>query len=304
MQKSTKWFLGIFIVLIGIAFGFILLLATVFLGPTSSEFTDEVITGSGEKIAVVEVIGPIYSSEETVRQLKKYREDVSIKAIVLHVNSPGGGVAASQEIYEEVKLSDKEKPVIVSLSSVAASGGYYISCGARTIVANPGTITGSIGVISQFWQMKKLLDKIGIENNTIKSGSRKDIGNPFREMTEEERKYFQILSNDIHEQFIEAVETHRNIAHDTMLQIADGRVFSGRQAYKHKLVDTLGTYHDAIRIAADAANIQEEPAIVKETERKSLFERLFFESSLKKISALKEEIFDQPILQYRMPEHW
>ncbi len=301
MQKSTKWFLGIFAFIAIFVLGVIGFIAFAFVNV--GEYTEEEISGSGQKIAVVEVVGPIYSSEEEVRQLKKYRKDNSIKAILLHVNSPGGGVAASQEIYEAVKRTNEEKPVIVSMSSLAASGGYYISCGARKIVANPGTLTGSIGVISQFWQVNKLLDKIGVSNNTIKSGKMKDEGNPFREMTDEERKNFQQLSDNIHQQFISAVESGRNIPHEKLIELADGRVYSGLQAYENHLIDTLGTYEDAIRITAVEANISGEPAIVKEVEKKSLFERMFG-TTLRSVSRVKEELFDQPVLQYRMPGTW
>ena len=298
MQKSTKWFLGIFISLTVFVVGTVAFIAFVLMNV--GEYTEEEVTGSGQKIAVVEVFGPIYSSEDVVRQLKKYRDNSSIKAVVLHVNSPGGGVAASQEIYEEVKKTNEEKPVIVSMSSVAASGGYYIACGAKKIVANPGTITGSIGVISQFWQVNKLFDKLGIESNTIKSGKMKDGGNPFREMTDEEKKYFQEMSDDIHSQFIVAVEQARKLPHEKIIEIADGRAFSGRQAYKLKLIDTLGTFQETIRIAAAEAGISGEPAIVKEVERQSFIERLFG-TTLKNVSKVKEELFDQPMVQYRMP---
>ncbi|MBS4027801.1 MAG: signal peptide peptidase SppA [Ignavibacteriales bacterium] len=301
MQKSTKWFLGILAVLAFFVLGAVTLFSVVFINLDTG--TEEEVVGSGQKIAVVEVFGPIYSSEDIVRQLKKYRDNSTIKAILVHVNSPGGGVAASQEIYESIKRTDEKKPVIVSFSSVAASGGYYIACGARTIVANPGSITGSIGVISQFWEVNKLLDKIGVKSNTVKGGKMKDSGNPFREMTDDERKNFQALADDIHSQFMDAVGEARNFTHEEVLAIADGRVFSGKMAYKLKLVDTLGTFDDAVRIASDAAGIDGEPAIVKEVERESIIERMFG-TTLKSVAKVKEEIFDQPLLQYRMPGSW
>src|SRR5258706_4745302 len=163
--------------------------------------------GRGEKIAVVELTGVIVTSEEAVRQIKKYREDHSIKAILFRVDSPGGGVVASQEIYEEVrKTRDDGKPIVVSMGALAASGGYYVSCGASRIVANPGTLTGSIGVISQFMNVDTLLHKIGVTPNTITSGKLKDAGNPFRSMTAQDRAYFQGLMDNVHRQFIDVVE--------------------------------------------------------------------------------------------------
>ena len=301
MQKSTKWFIGILSGLI--LFGIIVVVLLSVLMMSIGEGTEEEITGNGQKIAVVEVFGPIYSSEEIVRQLKKYRKESSIKAVLVHVNSPGGGVAASQEIYEEIKYTSEEKPVVISMSSVAASGGYYIACGAKKIVANAGTITGSIGVISQFWEVSKLMEKIGVQNNTIKSGKLKDSGNPFRAMSDEEKQYFQNLSSDIHQQFMEAVEDARHLSHEQVMEIADGRVYSGRQAFALGLVDTLGTYENAVRITADEAGINDEPAIVKEVERLSLVEKMFG-TTLGKMTELKEELLNQPVLQYKMPGSW
>src|ERR1043166_4129184 len=208
MKNSTKWFLVIVGVLMFVGVGAMLFFYFVVIGLTNEE--SEVVIGSGDKIAVVELKGIILSSEETVRQFKKYRQDRSIKGILFRVDSPGGGVVASQEIYEEVKKTrDKGKPVIVSMGSLAASGGYYVSCAANRIVANPGTLTGSIGVISQFMRFDPLLTKIGIEENTIKSGRYKDSGSPFRKMTREDKSYFQALMNEVHRQFIPVVETER-----------------------------------------------------------------------------------------------
>ena len=267
-----------------------------------SDYDRDVVVGSGDKIALIELKGIILASEETVRQFKKYREDRSIKGILFRVDSPGGGVVASQEIYEEVKKTrNSGKPVVVSMGSLAASGGYYVSCPANRIVSNPGTLTGSIGVISQFMRYDSLLGKIGVEVNTIKSGKFKDAGNPFRQMTEDDKKYFQNLMDDVHRQFITAVETERKLPHDSLVAFADGRVFTGEQALKLGLVDTLGTYEDAIKITARIAGIRGEPAIVKERRRVfSLLDRILGEAKIEELLGLKEKILDQPILQYRM----
>jgi protease-4 len=299
MKNSTKWFLVIVGVLMFVGVGAMLFFYFVVIGLTNEE--SEVVIGSGDKIAVVELKGIILNSEETVRQFKKYRQDRSIKAILFRVDSPGGGVVASQEIYEEVKKTrDKGKPVIVSMGSLAASGGYYVSCGANKIVSNPGTLTGSIGVISQFMRYDSLLGKIGVGVNTIKSGKFKDAGNPFRKMTDEDRKYFQELMDNVHRQFISAVEHDRKLNHDSVVTFADGRVFTGEEALQMGLVDTLGTYEDAVGIAARLAGIKGEPSIVKEKKLSSLFERVFGEAKIPDFLGLKEELLNQPILQYRM----
>jgi len=263
-----------------------------------------VFHGSGDKIAVVEIKGVILDSEEIVRQLKKFHEDRSVQAILLRIDSPGGGVAASQEIYEEVrKIRETGKIVVVSMSSLAASGGYYVACGANKIVANKGTLTGSIGVISQFMQFDSLMGKIGITMNTIKSGKMKDAGNPFRKMTADDREFFQSLMDDVHKQFIGVVEDERGIEHDTLVKYADGRVFTGVQALELGLVDTLGTFEDAVGIAAELAGISGEPSIVKEAKKKTtLFDLLMNDAEVAEFTDLKNQILHQPILQYRIPQ--
>ncbi len=296
MKKSTKWFIIIFF---GILF-FVIIIKIIF-----SSFSQSIvggkaieIRGSGEKIAVVEVFGEILSSEKVVEQLKEYADDISIKAIVLHINSPGGSVAPSQEIYEEIKKMKIKKPIITSMSSLAASGGYYIACASTYIVANQGTITGSIGVISQFFSFEKLIEKIGVSSTTIKSGEMKDVGNPFREMGDEEKKFLEELINNIHNQFVNAVANSRKIPYEEVKKIADGRVFSGEQAFELKLIDTLGTFENAIEIAARFANIQGKPAIVKQVEKKALLKEIFESNSI--LNELKTEFKNQPILKYKM----
>lgn len=297
MTKSTKWFLGI---LGAIAFFVIAFAAFVYwVASTSGDQTESVTPGGGEKIAVVELKGPILSSEDIVRQVKKYRVNRSIKAILLRIESPGGGVTASQEIYEEVRAArDGGKPVVVSMGSMAASGGYYVACGGSRVVANRGTLTGSIGVISEFLQYGDALRKLGIDSKTIKSGKLKDSGTPMRKMTDEEQKYFQSLMDQVHRQFIAVVETERDLDHETVVALADGRVFTGEQSVDLGLVDTLGTYEDAIRIAADLAGIRGEPSIVKERKRSAWWEPLFGEANAA-VKELKQELLERPILSYR-----
>ena len=301
MTKSTKWFLGILGILALLVLGFV---GLIYWGVSSAVSTGEgrtetITTGSGEKIAVVELKGVIGSSDDMVRQLKKYRGNRSIRAIVLRIDSPGGGVVPSQEMYEELRATrDAGKPVVVSMGSLAASGGYYVACGASRLVANRGTLTGSIGVISEFLTYGDALRKLGIDMRTIKSGRLKDSGNPMRKMTEEEARYFQQLMDDVHRQFIGVVEEERHLDHKQAVALSDGRVFTGEEAVHLGLVDTLGTYEDAIKIAADMAGISGEPSIVKERRRTSWLDPFLGEAD-QTVKQLKQELLDRPVLSYR-----
>ena len=193
-----------------------------------------------------------------------YAEDASIKAIVLRIDSPGGGVVASQEIFNAVKNAKKEgKKVVASMGSVAASGGYYVAAAADRIVANPGTLTGSIGVKMEFASVEKLLEKIGVKGMVVKAGEYKDIGSPFRDMTEQEQKLLQGVIDDVHSQFIEAVAEGRGLPSTDVKAIADGRIFTGRQALALKLVDEMGDLADSIRVAGRLAGIKGKPNVVE-----------------------------------------
>ncbi len=296
MSKTAKWVLGIIggaVVLFGLFFFF--LVASIFSG---SDY-DETTSTSGEKVALIELKEPILVSDNIVRQFKKYRENRSVKAIVFRVESPGGGVAASQEIYEEVKKTrDNGKPVVVSMGSVAASGGYYVSCGASTIVANPGTLTGSIGVIFQFFHVNQLLGKIGVDASTFKTGRYKDSGSPFRKPTEEDKKYFDILLADVYDQFVDVVAKERKLKRSHVLKYADGRVFTGRQALEYGFVDSLGTYEDAVKIAGELGRIEGKPKVIKEYKRRTWFD-ILTDDVVSDVGAIKDELIHQPILQYK-----
>lgn len=308
-QKSSgRWFWGIFISLLVLAMMFVGLSVIIFsmalvkTGDKSYDY-EEVRSGKG-KIALVELDFTIIDSAPIIRQFKKYREDKSIKAIILHVNSPGGGVAASQEMYEEVKKTrESGKPVIVSFGSIAASGGYYVACGGNVIVSNPGTLTGSIGVIISFANFKELAEKLGIKDVTIKSGDLKDSGNPLRDMNEKDREYFQEIVDDSYEQFLEVVSKERKIAIDDLKPIANGRVYTGRQAKELKLVDSLGTLEDAIRIAGQMAKIEGEPTVIKEKRRMNIFDYVIENMSNNEFRLLREEVYNEflnkPVLQYK-----
>jgi len=295
MSKTAKWIIGI---IAGLVFLFGLFILVLFSWLFSDENDDTIATG-GEKIAVIELKEEIVSSEEIVRQFKKYRENKSVQAIVFRVESPGGGVAASQEIFEEVKKTrDAGKPIVVSMGSVAASGGYYVSCAATRIVANPGSLTGSIGVISHFLNFEPLMKKIGVEETTIKTGKFKDIGSPFRKTTEEDKKYFNIVISDVYDQFVDAIAEERGLERAEVLKYADGRIFTGRQAVEYGFVDTLGTMEDAISIAAELGGIDGKPKIVKEKKSRTFFER-FVGDAASEVTKIGQDFLQRPVLQYR-----
>lgn len=226
------------------------------------------------KLALVRIEGVITESDDIIKQIKKYREDPAVKGIILRIDSPGGAVGPSQEIYKEVLKTTGEKKVIASMGGLAASGGYYIACATNRIFANPGTITGSIGVIMAFSNIEELMKKIGLKTVIIKSGKHKDIGSPVKELTDEERKILQDVSDDIHGQFIEAVAKGRSLNIESVKELADGRIFSGKQAKEAKLVDELGTLEDAISYAAKLADIKGKPKILQERKEKSFLLRL------------------------------
>ena len=221
-----------------------------------------------DKVAVLPVTGLIADSESTIEQLKKFAKDDSVKAIVLRINSPGGGVGPSQEIHEEVKKLKGKKVVVASMGALAASGGYYIACASQKIYANPGTITGSIGVIMQFVNVKDLIEKIGLKGMVVKSGAFKDIGSPLREMNPQERELLQGVIDNVHSQFIVAVAEGRKMERESVAKIADGRIFSGEQAKSLGLVDALGNLEDAVTEAGKLAKIEGEPRVVTPPKKK------------------------------------
>jgi protease-4 len=250
--------------------GLVILLAVA--GGDGLEFT-----GFGPRVAVVELYGQIVDSRDFVRQIKRWTDDGDVHAIVLDINSPGGGVAASQEMYDQVlKARAEGKVVVASFRSVAASGGYYVACAADRIVSNPGTLTGSIGVILSFPTAKKLFDKIGIRWETVKSGELKDVGDWSRPMTPEEERMLKAVIDDTHEQFVEAVSEGRDRPKEEIYPLSDGSIFTGRQAYNLGLVDTLGTFEEAVSIAGEMAGLGSDPDVVMERKRKPGFLDLLY----------------------------
>jgi len=221
----------------------------------------------GGKVGLVRVEGVILESEDVIEELKTFSKDPSVKAVVLRINSPGGAVAPSQEIYDEIIKLRKDKKVVASMGAVAASGGYYIASPADKIVANPGTLTGSIGVIMEIPNFEGLMKKIGVETRVIKSGKHKDIASVFKSMSEEERKILQALLDDVHEQFIKAVSDSRGIEYEKVKDLADGRIFTGKKAKELGLIDILGNLEDAVRLAGQLGGIKGEPQVVTKKEK-------------------------------------
>jgi protease IV len=222
-------------------------------------------TTFGDSIGVIDVDGVILAADKTVDQLRKFDQDDSIKAIILHIDSPGGGAAASQEIYKEVRrIRDaKKKPVIASIESVGASGAYYIASGANKIYANDASIVGSIGVIMEWTNYGDLLKWAKLKPEVLKAGSLKDAGSPTREMTPEERQYFQGLVDNMHKQFIRDVASGRGIATDTLQPLATGQVWTGQEALPLHLIDKQGGFRDALLETARSVGISGEPNVVK-----------------------------------------
>ena len=229
----------------------------------------------GEKVGIVSIEGAIFSSKKAVKELDEFAERKDIKAIVLRINSPGGSVAPTQEIYEKVKTLRGIKPVIASVGAVAASGGYYTALECEKIVANRGSVIGSIGVILEYPVAVDLLKKIGLRFETVKSGEVKDMGNPTREVTKRDREVFQSVINDLHRQFLNAVVEGRSLDKSIVEPLADGSVFTGEQALHLGLIDILGTFENAIEIAANFADISGKPKVIyPKKERSGLLDYL------------------------------
>jgi len=273
MAKKGDWAVG---VIIGISFllvGALFILMVIGLAGQRGTIN---LPSWGGKIALVEVKGVINDPHPIVRQIRLYRKDDSVLGMVLRINSPGGGVSAAQEIYEELRrFKERGKGLVASMGSLAASGGYYIACAADSIMANPGSITGSIGVIYESPNAQELLRKIGLSFEVVKSGKHKDIGSPSRPLTPEERRILQSVIDDAYDQFVKAVCEGRKLEEGEVRKIADGRIFTGNQAQKLGLVDCLGDYQDAILMAARMNGIRGEPKTIKLRRKKpSIFDLL------------------------------
>src|SRR5215470_238991 len=227
-------------------------------------------------VGVIEIRGVIDSDQETVEAIRRFGKSDQIRAVVLRVESPGGAVTPSQEIYRELLRLREKKPLIASLGEVAASGGYYVASACSTIVANPGTITGSIGVImGTMYNVQGLLEKLGVKGTVIKAGTYKDIGSSIRDMTQEERQILKDMLDDVHQQFISAIAVGRKMDEAVVRKLADGRVYSGEQAKRLGLVDQIGDFQDAIALAAKAGGISGEPRLIQaQTHKKAWWQQL------------------------------
>ncbi len=257
MKKVFWLIIGLFVLLIVVSLLFVMLQKNLPLG---------------ERVALIRVEGMIVDSKDTIYEIKEYVKDPLIKAIVLRIDSPGGAVAPAQEIYEEIKKAVAKKKVIASMGSIAASGGYYIASPATKIIANPGTLTGSIGVIMEIPNLEGLMSKLGIKTEVVKSGEKKDMASVFRGIKKEERAILQKVLDNVHDQFITAVAEGRKMPYEDVKQLADGRIFTGEQALKVGLVDKLGNIEDAVQVAAELSGIKGEPVLISKKERFSLID--------------------------------
>ena len=247
-SKLKTAFLVIFIIII------ISFFVSLYIGVSGRAF--------GERIGVVEIEGVIADSKDIMEDIVRFKEDETIKGVILRINSPGGSVPPSQEIFEEVKKLRAKKKVFISMGTVCASGGYYIATAGEKIYAMPSTITGSIGVIMEQIVIEDLMKKVGLQPNTMKAGDYKDVGSPFRKMKAEERKYFQEILNTIHGQFINTVATQRKIPMDDAKKLSDGRIYLGQQAKDLKLIDRIGTFYDTVDDMKNTLNLKGKPVLV------------------------------------------
>lgn len=296
MKKSWIIWSGVSIVVMLLLFAACVAVVTALFGDK-----EKLVSGTG--VGYVEVKGLIVDGQETVRQLRVLKKDDRVKAVVLRVDSPGGVVGPSQEISAEVKKLAKVKKVVVSMGSVAASGGYYISAPATIIYANPGTITGSIGVLMKFSNIEGLMGKVGMKAFTLKTGKFKDVGSPVRTMTPDERAMLQGVIDSTHSQFVRAVAEGRRLPVEEVRRIADGRIFSGEQALEHKLVDKLGSLQDAVEEAGRLAGITGEPQLIKPPKKKGHFLDLLVEGAAEQLGLLSRS--DSGVsVDYRLGSGW
>ena len=256
-------------------------------------------TGSGPKIGVVEINGVITESKDVLAHLVDFRRDPAIKAIVVRVDSPGGSVGPSQEIFRAIQRARKDKKVVISMGALAASGGFYIAVAGDRIYASPGTITGSIGVISEFPDVSGLLDLAHLKATTIKSGALKDVGSPLRAMTPEEKVYFQGFVDAIYEQFLTDVADSRKLPKDEVRKVADGRVLTGKQALDLKLIDEIGNFEDAVDGAAKLAGATGEPVVVFAKKKQSFVSELWHDGAEGATSAIREELHGGSTIELR-----
>jgi len=277
-RSFMRFLLGLFAVMVLIAVG-------------SALLPDRWKSTSGE-IAVVNVQGLLMDSRDIVNQLSDYRHNSQVRGVILRIDSPGGAVAPAQEIYNEImKLRANSKTVYASMGTVAASGGYYIACAADYILANPGTLTGSISAVMAFNNIEELTKKVGVKPKVIKSGKFKDVGSPLRSMTPEEQKLLQDVVDDVHEQFVQAIAKGRNMPPSEIHKIADGRIMTGQQALKLKLIDEVGGLEKTIELLAKKIGVTGRPKLIEQKEKTDFLD-WFLQGSLS--SGLAETLAPSP----------
>jgi protease-4 len=283
-KKHQHPLLTVLLIIVGVALllGLVAAGVVTFVSPASS-------ISFSPKIGVIPINGTITNAQPIISELIRFRKDKAIKAIIVRIDSPGGGVGPSQEIYEELKRTRTEKKIIASMGSVAASGGFYVAAAADKIVANPGTITGSIGVIMQFVQYKSLLEKIGINLEVVKSGEFKDMGYPQRELTDRDRQILKQIIEDVKAQFVSAVAEGRHLPKEKVEAVADGRIFSGERAKKMGLVDVLGNFQDAVELAKKMTGIRGDVTLVYPKEHGATFWDFLFDSASRSLLKLLQK---------------
>lgn len=256
-------------------------------------FSDLIAEPGDGKVGIVEIQGVITESKDILNLIKRFREDDEIKSIVIRIDSPGGVIGPSQEIYREIRKTTPEKQIIASMGSIAASGGYYIAAATNGIIANPGTITGSIGVILAYTNFRAVLDKIGMVPVVIKSGPFKDMGSPTKKMSKEEKDVLQAFVDQAHQQFVSAIAEGRKMDIDHVKSLADGRIYTGEEAVKQGLVDRLGNFEDAIEWAGQLGGIQGRVSTVYKKKEKLSFLKYIMESTLHDLvnQVIRQDIF-------------
>jgi protease-4 len=262
-----------------VSFSIVMISAALLIGSKRSDYVGYHM--GREKVGIIELVGIISESRAIIEKIKRFRDDDTVKAIVLRIDSPGGSVGPSQEIFREVRKTVAKKKVIASMGSVAASGGYYVAAGTDGIIANPGTITGSIGVMMGFTNFQKILEKVGLVSVVVKSCEYKDIVSPTREMTDKEAGILQNVADRIHNQFIDAIASGRNMNKDKVASFANGQIFSGEEAKELGLVDRLGNLEDAVEWAGRMAGIKGDISSVYIEDTKISLLKYIAESSLK-----------------------
>ncbi|MFQ5900800.1 MAG: signal peptide peptidase SppA [Thermodesulfobacteriota bacterium] len=249
-----------------------------------------------DKVGIIEVTGLIQDSREINKEIIAFRDREDIKAIVLRIDSPGGGVGPSQEIYEEIKKTRDKKKIVASMGSVAASGGYYIASAADKIVANPGTITGSIGVIMQFTNVEGFLSKIGVKGYVVKSGEFKDTGSPLRDISTDEKELLQGLIDNVYGQFVDVIAENRGMEIEDVRKVADGRILSGAQAQDARLVDELGNLQYAIDLASNLAGIEGKPSVIYPKRKRITFLDIIFGEGILRLLEKTQGLYYSPQL--------